>query len=351
MKKMEGDRTSRGETRGDAARLLEGVGLTLPEQQAYRALLRQPGSCLTDLARALGIAQRRVQRLLTDLELKGLVTHSPERVRRYLPTPPDIAVEALILHRQEELQRTRLAIAGLQEEMQKSAAAAPREQQIVEMLAGPASAQSYQQMQRSAQSEMLCLVRPPFLSSSPNRVDELRLAATRRGVKYRNIYDPAVLELPGWLAEARRSIEAGEDVRVLSNLPGKLIIADRRIGLLPLNLQQPDGPVLLVRPSSLLDALCELFEMMWQRAAPISFTRHGELQIDSAEAGNAETDRLVALLAAGLNDKAITHELGISARTLHRRLMALEAALNARTRFQAGWQAALRTFGLREPPR
>jgi len=104
-----------------------------------------------------------------------------------------------------------------------------RQLQVVEMQAGQASARSYQQMQKGAQSEMLCLVRPPFYSSSPTQVDELRVAATKRGVRYRSIYDPQVLELPGWLSEIRRCIDSGEEVRVLPNLPGKFASALRHI--------------------------------------------------------------------------------------------------------------------------
>ncbi len=330
--------------KADQLRLLEAVGVDGTEQRVYCALLRTPGATLPELARALNLQTRRLQRLLSQLESKGLVTHSPERVRRYLPAPPDLAVEALILRRQEELQRTRLVIPGLQEQMRAAARKTEREVQIVELVAGQATAQPYQQMQRGAQFEMLCLVRPPFLVSTPNRVDEARIAAAERGVHFRNIYDAQVLELPGWMEEIRRSVAAGEEVRIRSSLPGKLIIADRRVGLLPLNLQQPNGPVMLVRPSSLLDALCELFEMMWERAAPITFSRSGKVQMAQEDDSDADTDQLIALLAAGMNDKAIGHELKLSPRTLHRRLSALQESLDARTRFQAGWQAALRAF-------
>jgi DNA-binding NarL/FixJ family response regulator len=45
-------------------------------------------------------------------------------------------------------------------------------------------------------------------------------------------------------------------------------------------------------------------------------------------------------MAAGLNDKAIAHELGISMRTLNRRISELMTQLNARSRFQIGWIAS-----------
>jgi DNA-binding NarL/FixJ family response regulator len=100
---------------------------------------------------------------------------------------------------------------------------------------------------------------------------------------------------------------------------------------------------LLVRSSALLDALHALFELLWERAAPISFKRGGTLEIAKPDARLREdANELVTLMAAGLQDKAIAHELRISASTLNRRVVETMRALDARTRFQLGWLAALR---------
>jgi DNA-binding NarL/FixJ family response regulator len=65
---------------------------------------------------------------------------------------------------------------------------------------------------------------------------------------------------------------------------------------------------------------------------------------DAAEAAVADAGamQLLALLAGGLNDKAIASELDVSTRTLDRRILKLMRGLGARTRFQAGWIAAQR---------
>jgi len=49
-------------------------------------------------------------------------------------------------------------------------------------------------------------------------------------------------------------------------------------------------------------------------------------------------------LAAGLNDKAIAHEAGISDTTLTRRVAELMKCFDTHTRFQLGWRAALDAF-------
>ena len=65
---------------------------------------------------------------------------------------------------------------------------------------------------------------------------------------------------------------------------------------------------------------------------------------DLAEASEDELRALLTLLAAGTNDKKIASILGISERTLLRRINALSTQLQARSRFHCGWLAA-RRFG------
>jgi DNA-binding NarL/FixJ family response regulator len=86
----------------------------------------------------------------------------------------------------------------------------------------------------------------------------------------------------------------------------------------------------ILQPCGLFDAYAVLFERLWERAQPVGATDH---------------DTLVALLLSGLTDQAIARQLGVSARTAQRKIAALMQELGARTRFQAGAQAAIRDLG------
>lgn len=122
----------------------------------------------------------------------------------------------------------------------------------------------------------------------------------------------------------------------------KLLIADRRMALVPLSLEQARDIAIVLRPSLLLDALSELFEIMWDRGTPFGTAAVAARRPERVR-HEVDADRLVSLLAAGMNDKSIAQEFGISARTLERRILELLRGLDSRTRFQAGWQAAHRT--------
>jgi DNA-binding Lrp family transcriptional regulator len=84
------------------------------------------------------------------------------------------------------------------------------------------------------------------------------------------------------------------------------------------------------------DVVRRLFEAMWKRALAVP-------GIDALDA-DEQSDRLLLLdqLADGLKDEQIARNLGLSLRTVRRRVADLMADLDAGSRFQAGVEAARR---------
>ncbi|HKE47004.1 MAG TPA: helix-turn-helix domain-containing protein [Rhodanobacteraceae bacterium] len=335
-----------GKPRG---RPLESLGISEVEERVYEALLDRAGATLAELERDLALPSKALKRVLDALEHKGLATPTAGQPRRFLPASPDIAIEALALRRQDELRRARGEIQRLQE---RAAQSAGERRQMIELITTrEAERHVFEQMQHAAQHELIFLERPPILIAGPEQPNETEMKALARGVRYRSIADKAFLELPGVMTRIRQDMQAGEEVRVVSQLPFKMVMADRSIALIPLNLERPGSPSLLVRSSALLDALYAMFELLWNQAAPIAFTRGGAMQtgVTAAHAPD-DAEQLMPLLAAGLNDKAIAHELGISASTLNRRIAELMKRVDARSRFQLGWLARGVADG-KDPPR
>jgi DNA-binding CsgD family transcriptional regulator len=320
-------------------RPLEAVGIDETEEHAYRAVLTHRGATAEDVANMLSLSVRKAQRLLDGIESKGLVSHSPSRPRRYVAAPPELAVEALITQRVAVLERTRASIAELKEQAKSSANTEDREQVVELITSRTAVGQILVQLLQTVQSEIVGFQRAPmmYIQGFPSEVPA--------GVHIRSISDAGYLALPGALNSLRLDVEKGEEARIFPNLPVKLLIVDRRVGLIPLSAGDQGGTILLVRSSSLLDALYELFELIWERSTPIAFTRAGKLKTEKAGAALSDAaEQVILLLAAGLNDKAIAHEAGISAMTLSRRITELMKSFDTRTRFQLGWRAALDAF-------
>ncbi len=332
--------------RGSQLRPFECLGISEAEELVYRWLLQHPGATAQETARGLSQPPNKAQRLLDAIEDKGLASHVPERPRRYNPASPDMAMEALALKRQEELSRARTAIAELQ---QQTASRKPADhEQMVELITSPDAAKRIlEQLSLTAKSEILCLMRPPILLSRTDAPPESGQAAQRRaqarGVRFRNIVDSEIMALPRVIEIVRSDMETGQEFRIIPELPFKVVLVDRRIALVPLNLKSPSGLSLLVRSSALLDALYTLFEVLWQQASPMSFLHDNRIEIgDSHSVVPEETLSIMQLLVAGLNDKSVVHQLGISRSTFTRRMGEVAKAWNVKTRFQLGWFAALR---------
>jgi DNA-binding CsgD family transcriptional regulator len=286
------------------APVLEALGVCSEDEQLYRALLARPESTATDLADQVTWPATRVGRHLRSLLSLGLASRTPGRPARYVPAVPDAAVELLALRKQAAIVEARVGASVLAAEF--------RQPDAFTVLRGTeASSQRLCQAQQCAQEEVLTLDLVPL---EPGRVP------------CRTIYDMATLSVPDDLLAARF---AGS--RMLRDVPLKLLAVDRRMALLP---TAPDV-VVEVGPSSLLDALLRLFDLLWQQATPLT---------GSADDGplSLEDRHLLSLAAAGLTDQAIARRLGVAQRTVERRMQRILKSLDATTRFQAGLRAGQR---------
>jgi sugar-specific transcriptional regulator TrmB len=320
---------------------LTAIGLTARAERAYRALVRRRHGSPAEVSRDIVATVPQARSVLEELEAKGFASRMPGRAVRFVAVPPEVAVEAAVHRQLEGIARARDSARRLADDFRnRSAARAPVE--VVEVVLGrEAVIQRWAQLQELATRELLAFDRPPYSMPVPG-VNPDEDVALRRGVHYRIIYSREALEWPGMLPHIERYVEAGEDARVLPEVPMKLDVVDQKLGLVPLTLGDP-GRVegaLLVHPSPLLETLAFLFEAMWESAVPF----HAALDSDGSATDERSEERthLLALMAAGMKDEVIARQLGVGLRTLHRRVAALMKELGADTRYQAGLQAARR---------
>jgi hypothetical protein len=324
---------------------LESLGLNPVEQRVYLTVMQYPRSTLDHLAAHLRLARSRAHAALKSLHVSGLVVISQGRPCTYRPVAPDTANAPPIAARGGRLTQFAATVAPSNTgDMSSNRPRGRSRSHMMEVLESQHEVlHAISTIQRSAKQECLYLDKPPYVSGPGDIADPGELAALKRGVASRTLIDIKALEIPGVTARVRTCMNAGAEVRIASHLPLKLLIADGDIGLVPMNLHALDGPVLLLRGSSLLDAVRMFSELLWANASPCRFSRSGDLKaFNHAVKLPIEIDQLIPRLAAGRNDKAIAHDLGLSARTFERRMDQFMKDLNARTRFQAGWLAAHR---------
>ena len=309
--------------------MLESVGVEPPDEEAYRALLGAAGCSVADLAKRLGRDEDDVLATVGRLEELGLLTTTSDQPMRLLPTRPDVAVDALVAVRRAELDRVRAEARVLVSELR--AQEQHRPENLVEVIVGQeAIAARFAQLLNGTKEQLLVLDRPPYAAEIEQSDTAVR-GLLSEGVVVRGIYSPDSLDVPGGIDEAYSAADAGEASRVHPQVPMKLAVFDRQAALLPLSVDRLVDSALVVHPCALLDALVEMFSLLWDQAVPVVTAG-----MDPLEA------RLMTLLAAGFKDDAIARQLTLSSRTVGRRVAELMDTLGARTRFQAGVHAQLR---------
>lgn len=323
--------------------MLDLLDLTPDDQAVYETLVDGPAMTHAELADVV-TANVEVPSVMASLESRGLVSRIPGSPARFAAVAPEIALEALFLERERRLKQARGYVRQLSARFQRSDARDPAE--LVEIVSGRAAIrQRSAQLQRSARHQFRGVDRPPYTVDSVETAIEQPVEAEmlRTGIRYRVIYDTAGLEsFHQMRSDLEESMALGEEARVLTNTPTKLIIIDDRIAMIPLEPASASlVSMIVVHPSGLLDALCSLFEDLWRRSLPLTLPEPGQ-RAGTGHLPDRPTDdelRLLNLLATGITDDAIAKHLGVSHRTVQRRLRALLDRLDAETRFQAGLQA------------
>lgn len=168
---------------------------------------------------------------------------------------------------------------------------------------------------------------------SEGAMNQLLDEVVASGRRARGIYPVRALsEAPGVL-QARA--EVGEEIRVLPEVAARLLVIGTTHALLPEPLGEMTMPRILVRQRGIVEALGMLFEQMWQQASPLAAYERGVR-------GDELRRQLLQQLASGAQDEQVARRLGLSLRTVRRRVAEVMAELGAESRFQAGVEAARR---------
>jgi DNA-binding Lrp family transcriptional regulator len=328
--------------------MFEAVGLSEPDGAVYTALVANPNASAAELGRICGLSAPQVGRSLARLVRDGMASRLAGRIAHFVAAAPDVAIGSLIGHREEALRQARSAVHGLMDTY-REASRRTHPSQPVEVLTGRANiGNRVNQLHEGALDQVRGFDRPPYIED-PGAGRGRGRRRLREGIGYRVIYDRTAVAWPGRLEQdILVGCGEGEQARVRPELPMKMIMADASQAVIPIGAEdQVMEAAYVIHPSSLLDALITLFEAEWARAVPVQAdsTVESVAPATPGEEGylpDADTRRLLALLATGLTDEGIARTLGWSFRTTQRRLQRLMRDLDATTRFQAGMAARSR---------
>ena len=315
------------------------LGLQPDDEVTYRLLLSRPGATVQEVAELLGLSGADTGRTLARLGSAGMLAVADGRVE---PVSPDEALGRLVT---DEARRLQGAAAQLE------AVRAMLPSLMADHLAAQSRVQKPVDIQATEGGDVVALIRSLSDASTGDllwlRPDQWRLPVTAEiddwvrqlvagGRTSRAIYPARALELAPEVVRARA--ESGEHVRILASVPCRLSIMGTTAALIPDRWGERTSRRLVVREHSVIGAFTALFELLWERAVPVP-----GLDDDADGRGRPGRRRLLLhQLAGGAKDEQIARVLGLSLRTVRRRVSDLMDELGVESRFQAGVEAVRR---------
>lgn len=314
---------------------LEPLGLGPREDRVYLRLVDEGSADARTLSAALDLELDAVAASLELLTERGLTHREGLNSPRYRALSPHEAFPQLIRQRRVELNRLQSEADQLRHDV--GSALADAGAAVVPVLGAAAVHDVCSRIQRAARREVMMVDAPPYFDYGvqPNPSE---FAAMDAGVTYRVVYHSEAVLTEVEREVMRSYITAGEQARVNAQAWPKMLVVDGSVAVVPESSTNPDPERrLLITSSCLVDLLVTHFESLWERSTPVEATGR---RLPTAETEISERDReLLTLMAGGLKDRAIARSLGVTERTVSRRIQELMRRLDADTRFRAGIRA------------
>ena len=319
--------------------MLSALGLTREQERLYQRVLPLSGTPETVVAEALGLPPESLAAELAELIERGIVTLHEDHIH---VLPLSAVIGHSISREADAATRSHDRLLDLAAAVQFLTAATtrpgPGEVEDIQPLDGEISAggnalQLLTSIIEDTSGDLLWLRPDAWRMPRESAMAKVVAEAVASGRRSRAIYPVrALTEAPDTL---RARAQAGEQLRVISDLPTRLFVIGTTHAVLPEPLGFADEPRILVRQPALVESLILLFELMWDRAAPVPDLDLGEARPDLRRF-------LLQQLAAGAKDEQIARALGISLRTVRRRVADMLIELGVDNRFQAGVEAVRR---------
>ncbi len=177
---------------------------------------------------------------------------------------------------------------------------------------------------------VLTISEGPALDESTMRANEDRI---RRGEQQRAVYPASALASPQGQRWMTVWGEVGEDQRILPTTETEFAVFGNTAVVALAAWDDPARGYAVIRDPLIVRLYSAYFDLAWKHAVPAPVVGGRE--------GTGDP-KLVELLELGLKDEAIARYLGVSLRTVRRRVAHLMAVNGVDTRFQLGWALARR---------
>jgi DNA-binding CsgD family transcriptional regulator len=326
--------------------MLDLLGLDPVAESVYRGMLGRPQG-VAELCQQLNLPEKDIRGALDRLSEMALVRTSMDDPSQLHAVSPHVGLELLIARQQAELEArqkrlevSRLAAARLILEYDGRQESDTSDSTVRYLRGLDAIRDQLTVLNDRVTEELLT-----FAPGGPQTPDNMRASRPlnrkllERGVQMRTIYldsirnDQPTLEYAHWLSER------GCQVRTAPSLPNRMIIYDREVAVIAADIDNTAAGAVQLSSQGMIVMLHALFESVWHCAVPLK----APARPDPTGLTRQQLEAL-RLLALGHTDGTVGKRLGVSSRTARRIASGVMAALDARSRFQAGVLAVQRGY-------
>jgi DNA-binding NarL/FixJ family response regulator len=308
----------------------------------YRAALAEPETTVAGLAERMAATSDDVDKAVSRLAEYGLLRYGDGD--RLIAVSPMLA-EATVLGAEDlELGARRAAIEQRRDTIRRlvpmwnAAAQGVVDEGHVDVISDQGEIANVLMHYADRCEEELLSVAPGRLAST--RIDgRTRLAnvySARRGIRTRALYQHTALRDRASRAYLHELAANGAKIRLASSVPGRSLVIDRQVALLPIPTEELGRHGLaVVRERNVIAWVVATFEQLWAEALEdVIDHEQDDTELDQTRAA------ILRLMAEGEKDEAISRRLSISVRTCRRHIADYMAQVGASSRFQAGVIAA-----------
>ena len=318
--------------------VITALGFGKAADRAYHQVVGQSGRELVSIAQSVLRTPEELMRDLAPLVERGIA--QVEDSRLFVLTPAEAVVRMVEISADSaaaahaRLQAVGRALPHLTASNVRPADGDVESVQPVdgEISSGGEPVQLLASLIRESRGDLLWLRPDQFRKPREDAMAQLVGEQIQRGRRSRAIYPVRALHEAADTLAQRAGV--GEEIRLLPQLPTRMFIIGSTHVILPEPLGFVDEPRSLVRQRGWVEAMTLWFECLWEKASPLTSA--------SQRGGTDMRTFLLQQLAAGAQDEQIARRLGVSLRTVRRRVADLMSELGAESRFQAGVEASKR---------
>lgn len=319
-------------------------GVTL---DAYRLLARRGALSLTEIGEELQVSRDQIQALIAELASLKLIRETDNGAIVAIPHSQaidDLLAEQaqLLAHAVEYLTEGQRRLRTL---VDNASALDPTEaSRITSTAVGDPGQRGMFEVPGEA-TEAVSAMHPGGLFSE----DLLRRSLARaeenlsRNVRMRVVHQSSVLKHPSMVAYLTELAAMGGRVRLRDNLPFRLLLIDGTSAVCAV----PTAGSFLLKGERVMVLLNRIFETTWVDALPLERAMTAKTKMISAaeqaprREGQSDVlspthEGILRLLAEGQTDQSIARAMGITTRTVTRRISEIYEVLGVESRFQAG---------------